>query len=341
MDTKIIDNKQLFPSSALTALGTGFNLRAAAWADLNAVAQLIYDVCEADGDITVAVTPEELKIDWQSPGFNLETDAWLVETKDGRIVGYEGYYNAHAHALLQTDGFVHPDFKGHGIGTTLLRVIEERACREMALAEPDLRVALQSSFDSHDEAGRSIHEAQGYHLVRYFWRMEINLQEPPPAPVWPVGVELRPFNVDQDAHVVWKANQESFRDHWGSHFVPFEEWKHHRFSLDDFDPSLWVVAWDGDQIAGFSQNRYRMGIGWIGTLGVRRPWRKHGLGLALLLHSFGEFYRRGMKTIGLGVDASSPTGATRLYQKAGMRVASEFVTYEKELRAGREPESKE
>jgi ribosomal protein S18 acetylase RimI-like enzyme len=97
-----------------------------------------------------------------------------------------------------------------------------------------------------------------------------------------------------------------------------------------------MVAWDGNQIAGFSQNRYRMGIGWIGTLGVRRPWRKIGLGYSLLIHSFGEFYKRGTKTIGLGVDASNPTGATRLYQKAGMHAASEFVTYEKELRPGRE-----
>jgi ribosomal protein S18 acetylase RimI-like enzyme len=81
-----------------------------------------------------------------------------------------------------------------------------------------------------------------------------------------------------------------------------------------------------------------MGIGWVGTLGVRRPWRKKGLGLALLLHSFGEFHKRGMKTIGLIVDAANPTGATHLYQKAGMHIASEFVIYEKELRPGREPE---
>ena len=84
-----------------------------------------------------------------------------------------------------------------------------------------------------------------------------------------------------------------------------------------------------------------MGIGWIGTIGVSRPWRNAGLGLALLQHSFGEFYKRGMKTIGLGVDAENPTGATRLYKKAGMVPASEFVTYEKELRAGIELEAEE
>jgi ribosomal protein S18 acetylase RimI-like enzyme len=106
----------------------------------------------------------------------------------------------------------------------------------------------------------------------------------------------------------------------------------------DFDPSLWIIAWDGNQIAGYSLCRFRMGIGWVGSLGVRRPWRKHGLGMALLLQSFHEFHQRGMNTIGLGVDASNPTGATRLYQKAGMNITAEYVIYEKEYRPGREVE---
>ncbi|MCK7537747.1 MAG: GNAT family N-acetyltransferase [Marinilabiliales bacterium] len=105
--------------------------------------------------------------------------------------------------------------------------------------------------------------------------------------------------------------------------------------------SLWFIAWDGDQIAGYSLCRFRMGIGWVGTLGVRRAWRKRGLGEALLLHSFAEFYKRDMKVIGLGVDAANPTGATRLYQKAGMKIAAEYVIYEKELRPGRDPEEQE
>ena len=102
-----------------------------------------------------------------------------------------------------------------------------------------------------------------------------------------------------------------------------------------------VCTADVDQIAGYSLCRSRSGIGWVGTLGVRRAWRKRGLGEALLLHSSGEFYKRGTKTIGLGVDAENPTGATRLYRKAGMKVAAEYVIYEKELRAGREPEEQE
>lgn len=95
------------------------------------------------------------------------------------------------------------------------------------------------------------------------------------------------------------------------------------------------------EIAGYSLCRYRMGNGWVDALGVRRPWRKLGLGEALLLHSFAEFHQRGTQTIGLIVDSQNPSGATRLYQKVGMHANAEFVYYEKELRPGREPEEHE
>jgi len=94
------------------------------------------------------------------------------------------------------------------------------------------------------------------------------------------------------------------------------------------------VIWDGDEVAAFSINHMRMGIGWLHTLGVRLAWRKQGLGQALMQISFRDFFQCGVKTIGLGVDASNPTGATELYMKAGMHVVSEFVSMEKELRAG-------
>lgn len=310
-------------------------LRTARWTDVEAVAKLIYDVCEADGDTTVAVTPEELKHEWEEPEFKLERDAFVVETVDGRVVGFEEFSNRHKHANLQTDGYVHPEFKGLGIGTTLLRTAEKRAMEEMVLAEADVRVSLQSGIDNRDPGSHDLHRNEGYQPLRYFWRMEIKLDAPPVEPRLPEGIELRAFVKGEHDVAVWQAQNESFRDHWGSHAHTLEEWKRNRFDKPDVDLTLWKVAWDGDQVAGFSINRHRMGIGWVATLGVRRPWRKRGLGEALLLHSFAEFYRRGTKTIGLGVDAQNPTGATRLYQKVGMYAASEFVTYEKELRPGR------
>ena len=324
-----------------THLSPALTLRPVRWTDLETVTKLIYDVCEADGDTTVAVTAEDLKLEWLTPGFNLETDAYLVETHDGQIVGFEEFNNRHEHATLETDGYVHPKFTGLGIGTTMLRAIEARARKEMVLAEPDVRVSLRSTVDNRDQASHDLHKNEGYQPVRYHWRMEINLEAPPIVPALPQGIELRAFIKDEHARAVLNAQNDAFRDHWGSHAIEFERWSLRKFDRHDFDPSLWMIAWDGDQIAGFSQNRLRMGIGWVGTLGVRAAWRKRGLGEALLMHSLDNFYQRGIKTIGLGVDASNPTGATRLYQKVGMSIASEFLTYEKELRAGRELEEQE
>lgn len=318
-----------------TLLNTDLKLRTPTWADVNAVAKLIYDVCEADGDTSVAASAEDMEHEWHEEGFTLDTDAFVVEAEDGRIVGYAELFNEKDHAHLNTDLYVHPAFKEQGIGEALLARIEQRAREEIALAAPDLRVYLHSSMDNKDEGGKAMHQQMGFTPVRYFWRMEIKLDAPPPAVVFPAGVELRPFDKEAHARLVWQATNEAFSEHWGSHDSTFEQWCFWKFDKPDFDPTLWLVAWDGDKVAGFSQNRFRMGIGWIGTLGVLKPWRKLGLGQALLQHSFGEFYKRGMSTIGLGVDASNSTGATRLYERVGMHVASEFITLEKELRPGR------
>jgi mycothiol synthase len=321
-----------------TILGPDLKLRSAEWADLNAIAQLMYEVWKDDGDVTMAFTPEDLKIGWQVAVFNLERDTFVVETPDGRIVGYDQFENHYQHVILGAEGYVHPEFKGRGIGTALLRVAEKRAYEEMHLAESDVRIALRSPINYRDQAAHELHRTEGYVPIRYYWRMEINLTAPPAPANFPAAIELRPFVKDEHAHAVLDAQNESFRDHWSNHDEEYEQWAARKFGRTEFDPTLWMIAWDGRsaQIAGFSQNRYRGGIGWIGTLGVRRPWRKRGLGEALLLHSFGEFYKRGMTTIGLGVDAQNPTGATRLYQKVGMHPVSEFVFYEKELRAGRQ-----
>jgi hypothetical protein len=68
---------------------------------------------------------------------------------------------------------------------------------------------------------------------------------------------------------------------------------------------------------------------WPEGLTVRtfRPGDEH----VLLLHASHEFRRRGFSEVGLGIDAASLTGATRLYENVGMRVTAEFDFYEKQL----------
>ena len=135
--------------------------------------------------------------------------------------------------------------------------------------------------------------------------------------------------------MVYEAVEESFADHWDHVRGSYDEWA--AFLMDgSFEPLVWFLAVDGGEIAGFSLCRERQpgrpDTGWVRQLGVRRPWRRRGLALALLLHSFGELHRRGRTSVGLGVDGENTTGAVRLYERAGMHVERRFDTYERRLR---------
>jgi len=106
-------------------LDSSLSLRPVQWTDLSAVVQLIYDVCEADGDITLATTAEDLANVWKNEGYSVERDAFLVETQDGYVVGYEEFFHAKdQYHDLGADGYVHPEFKGMGIGTSLVTKIK-------------------------------------------------------------------------------------------------------------------------------------------------------------------------------------------------------------------------
>jgi ribosomal protein S18 acetylase RimI-like enzyme len=58
------------------------------------------------------------------------------------------------------------------------------------------------------------------------------------------------------------------------------------------------------------------------------------MGLALLHHAFGVLKQKGKTGVALHVDAQSLTGATRLYEKAGMHVDQLSHEYQLELRSG-------
>jgi mycothiol synthase len=182
---------------------------------------------------------------------------------------------------------------------------------------------------STDEATKRLLEGRGLELIRHFYRMRIELDRPPEKPQWPEGVTVRTVS-EEDAEAVYEAHQESFEDHWEHARRPFDEWKH-AFMGEGFDPGLWFVAESEGEIAGVSLCKQHEGEpdqGVVRVLGVRTPWRRRRLGRALLLHSFQEFRRRGLKAAILGVDAMSLTGANRLYESVGMRVILQSDVYE-------------
>ena len=174
-------------------------------------------------------------------------------------------------------------------------------------------------------------EARGFHRVRSSHRMLIDLAEATPEPRWPAGVAVRTFEPG-DERTFYEVHQESFEDSWEPILEPYEEWSHWLLSPPTFAPELWFLAQEDGEPAGIAichPHRSRADLGWVNILGVRRAWRRRGLGRALLLHAFAEFRRKGFARAGLGVDAASLTGANRLYEAVGMRVAARFDIYEK------------
>jgi mycothiol synthase len=327
------------------ALPAGFTVRGATLEDVKASIEM-YNLWSRMiiGEDEVSDT-KAIRNEWVSPGFDSVEDIRLVHAPDGTLVGYiEVWTTVKPPVHPWIWGRVHPDYSGLGIGTWMLTWAEGRAMRALDEIPDDLRFAPRIGTYAQAKESQKLFTDFGYRYIRSSYRMLIEMDVSPPTPVWPEGLTVRAYNPETDAEAVYRADQEVFRDHFGFIEEPFEEgfarFKHLMAGREDFDPSLWWLAFDGNQLAGICLCRPHSyddpEIGHVGTLGVRRPWRKHGLGLAFLQHAFGEFYRRGKRKVGLGVDAENLTGALRLYEKAGMHVHMQFDMFEKEIRPGRE-----
>lgn len=276
---------------------------------------------------------------WSRPGFQLETDAWMVIAPAGEAIGYIHVWSDDQMHFVANGG-VHPAYRQRGIGTALLRLAAARAREQVPQAPADARVTLATWClnTAANEAEQRLLQREGYQVVRHAWDMHIEMKEAPPEPAWPAGFTLRTFVPGQDEWGVFEAFTEAFQDHWGYTPLPFETWAYETIAQETFDPTLCFLACEGEMIAGFSlcEDSSLIESGRVNDLGVRRAWRKRGIGRALLLHSLGSFYQRGRRAVQLSVDSQSLTGATRLYEQAGMHVKLQQDYYEKELWAGKE-----
>jgi ribosomal protein S18 acetylase RimI-like enzyme len=216
---------------------------------------------------------------------------------------------------------VDPDVGAAEVVAALVAWLEERTVEgrlRVWTSEDDLRIV--GAFG-----------ALGFEPIRHSYRMEIDLDDELRRPTWPAGISVRTASAD-DHRSVFDAFIEVWQDTNDPIDETFEEWAHWHVERDSYDPTLWFLAMAGDELAGFSLCRgdpADPNAGYVSLLGVRRPWRRQGLGEALLLRSFAAFRERGLTRGTLGVDASSVTGATRLYERAGMRVYRNTVFLER------------
>jgi mycothiol synthase len=222
-------------------------------------------------------------------------------------------------------GYVSPGWRRRGIGRELLRR-GERRLRQVAAGHP---AGWERFFGAGCPASRvgkvALFVSEGYRPVRHFYTMLRGSLDTLPEAHLPAGFELRPVRPEH-WRAIWEANEEAFRDHWGNAEHTSEDFARMQ-SQADFDPSLWQVAWHmaSNQVAGVAINsipaaansahNYQRGL--VENLSVRRPWRKHGLGRALLVASLRALRARGQTEVRLGVDAQNPSGALRLYEAVG------------------------
>jgi mycothiol synthase len=262
----------------------------------------------------------DLEDEWSD--LDLEKNAYVV--RDGeRIVGYGAVREGGD--LWRAEGYVHPDALGRGIGRLIATGLEENAARRGARR-------IQNGVYEPDTAARGLLESLDYSAVRVVREMRIDLEVPPPISEWPDGLRVVSFDPARDALEFHAAHQEAFADAWDHTPEDFESWSKEHLGGERFDPTLWCVVRSGEEIAaGTICTGDTYGGGFVHALFTRRPWRRQGVGAALLGDALGRFWERGERSVGLGVDAESATGAFRLYKRAGMVPVLGWVLYEKQL----------
>ncbi len=273
---------------------------------------------------------------YPSETFDPARDVTIAEV-DGKPVAYgdrswvdttDGTYREY-----RSDGAVLPEWRRKGIGRALLAE-NQRLARKLAASQQTDRQMVFGSWTGERMAGASaLLNGAGYKPVRWFFEMTRDLREPIPEVELPAGLEVRPVTTEMISQI-WEADIEAFQDHWGG-FDTSPESLQRWTERPAFDPTLWLIAWDGDEVAGGvinaieAEENEALGLkrGWLHSVFTRRPWRKRGLARALIARSLDAIGERGMDTGILGVDADNPTGALGLYERIGFVIAERSTAW--------------
>ena len=308
----------------MRSLPDGYVIRPASFEDLDGVAEMLLaddlaDTGQSDFDA------DFLRDQWSSPGLDLSVDAWVVTDPTSTVVGHANVA-PEGDGKLKSWGLVHPDHRGRGLGSVLLDRIEARAAERLGSG------SVFTAVTDVDAAGAALVGSRGFERVRSFRHLQLDLHGPPPEPSDPPpGIEINGIEPERDLVRVHEIFVEAFREEWGYRAIPFEEWSSLEVETTSYDPSLWLLATDGDDAVGALSGVVWGDRGWVGELGVLKPWRGRGIASALLRRAFATFAARELPRVMLNVDAANPTGAVRLYERLGMRTVRGWDVYEKRL----------
>jgi ribosomal protein S18 acetylase RimI-like enzyme len=261
---------------------------------------------------------------------DLDRDLIVVETDDGRVVGYARatwwVEEATGDRVLYWMMYLHPEARGRGAAEVVIDWLERRLI-EIAAEHPHPgNQYLTSGLDQGEDEREKVLQAAGYERTQTFAEMIRLLSEPIPDLPLPEGVAVRPTTWD-DGRAVWEADDRAFRDHVGYSAqteTDYERWRASRFA----DPSLWKVAFHGEAPVGMvlnyinAEENQAMGRSWGYTesISVQREWRRRGIAQALIAESMRMFRDMGFEHAALGVHTTNPNGAFPLYEGLGYKV---------------------
>jgi ribosomal protein S18 acetylase RimI-like enzyme len=284
---------------------------------------------------TATATIDWVTAPWRVAGADLEHDFAVVATDAGEVAGYFSLESEPPHREVFALGGVAATHHGRGLGTAIAREIERRARRFAAMAPPGTEVTLSMGSLADEPNVGTILRAQGYTQVRRFLGMEIEFDGPPPPAVPPAGVELRALEPGQEGQV-YACLAAAWADHWGDDFESEDRFRERHVHGQAFRPELWRLAWEDGSLVGALVGEpsaaQRPAYGYVALLAVRREARGRGIGEALLRSAFQGFAGEGLRGAFLIVDSESTTGATRLYERVGMRAEPQYATWRKVLR---------
>jgi len=296
-----------------------YSVRPAAPTDIEAVYALVTKQNTLDYG-SASKTMDDLRTSWQS--LNLEDDTCMAYA-EGKLSGYA--------ELLDNDSpFIYLEDRNNvDLAFQLLTILEKKAANR----KKD-RVNLFTRVSEKNKTLLQLFASSGYRSNLSFLIMELTMDMTPSVPQWSDGIFVRTFIKNQDEQATYRADEEAAEDKGYHDPLSYEGWvKRMRMDRESFDPDLWFLACQDGDIVGVALNLYReeTDTAWVDHLGVRRAWRKRGIGKGLLLHSFGEFYKRGIRKVKLSVDSKGLTNAPHLYESVGMKTIQQYHIYRKEI----------
>ncbi|MEV0234797.1 GNAT family N-acetyltransferase [Nonomuraea sp. NPDC050786] len=232
--------------------------------------------------------------------------------------------------MMQITGGVHPAHRRRGLGRRVIDWCVQVAPEVSEKAYPGVPLELQLDVHDGQPGLAALVEQAGFAPVRTFARMERSLSGDLPAPGSPDGLSIATWSPELDDGARQVRN-EAFRDHWGSVQHTPESWRALISGSRNFRPESSFVALAGGRAVGVLITHFFEARGkrqaWIQIIATVKEWRGKGVASALIGHALAAFRDQGYESAGLGVDAHNPTGAVRVYSRAGFEIAKRSTTY--------------